>query len=236
MSYGLLICDFDGTLANTRQAVVNTMRETLTELTASASQPDEDEIERALARGASLPGAVAQLLEQRDLHTPARAEQIINRYRQLYSSHGLSRTILYPGVAECLASVKAAGMKCAVVSNKGEAALRAALVHLAIAGFFDLVLGEQADLPPKPAPDLYYRRVQPTFADIAPRETLFVGDTPADLQFARNCGLSACWADYGHGAPGACRALSPKFEISDFFELQVKLARIQGSDLPMFDR
>jgi phosphoglycolate phosphatase len=46
-----------------------------------------------------------------------------------------------------------------------------------------------------------------------------VGDTEADLRFARAVGIRSCWASYGYGDGDACRALAPDYEIAAFPEL-----------------
>jgi len=58
-----------------------------------------------------------------------------------------------------------------------------------------------------------------------------VGDTEADLHFARDVGIRSCWASYGYGDHDGCRALAPDYEIATFPGLLeiVLLARGLGS-------
>ncbi|WP_417280382.1 HAD family hydrolase [Celeribacter sp.] len=225
MRYDLLICDFDGTLANTRRAVVLSMMETLNRLLGSMHGVGEAQIETVVATGAALPDTFMQLL-------PAglddRVGPAVTLYREIYGDHSALWTTLYPGVATGLATLRKAGLQTAVVSNKGEPALRNALAHLGILETFDLVLGEQADIAPKPAPDLFVKCVAPAFPQVSKNKMLFVGDTPADLKFAKRAGIDGVWARYGHGAPETCRALQPVCEITDFFDLQRFLETSHG--------
>lgn len=223
MRHKLLICDFDGTLANTRKAVLLCMHDTLGDLLGPAGNLDVADIEQVVATGAALPRTFELLLAKLGASSPERVDDAIGNYRARYARDSARRTTLYPGVRRCLDAVRANGMRTAVVSNKGEAALRAALGNLGILDHFDLVLGEQADLPPKPAPDLFERRIRPFFELADNTSALFVGDTPADLAFANNARIDSCWATYGHGDPAACRALHPRFEIDDFHQLRTLL-------------
>jgi phosphoglycolate phosphatase-like HAD superfamily hydrolase len=46
-----------------------------------------------------------------------------------------------------------------------------------------------------------------------------VGDTMADIQFAKTIGVRSCWASYGYGDLLACRQLAPGYEIRCFAAL-----------------
>lgn len=219
-SYKVLICDFDGTLADTRASVAICVRRTLEELCGASAALGDGEIEAVLARGATLRGTFEQFIGQLVSGQSVTVDACVARYRQHYAAEGLRWTTLFPGVRASLAYARSVGVKLAIVSNKGEAALHAALKHFDLSGYFELVLGEQTDLPPKPAPDLFEQRILPFFASANRAEMLFVGDTSADLLFARNCGIDACWVTYGHGKPDACRALKPRYEIETFQALE----------------
>nr|WP_298798658.1 HAD family hydrolase [uncultured Acetobacter sp.] len=219
MPYKVLICDFDGTLADTRTSVAICVRRTLQELCGASASLCDGEIEAVLARGATLGATFEQFIGQLSGQFIT-VDACVARYRHHYAAEGLRWTTLFPGVRACLAQARTAGVRLAVVSNKGEAALHAALKHFDLSEYFELVLGEQPDLPPKPEPDLFEQRILPFFAPANRAEMLFVGDTSADLLFALNCGMEACWVTYGHGKPDACRALKPRYEIQNFQALE----------------
>lgn len=50
-------------------------------------------------------------------------------------------------------------------------------------------------------------------------EVLVVGDTVADIQFARNIGAKACWARYGYGERVECEELRPDFTIEALMDV-----------------
>ena len=52
-----------------------------------------------------------------------------------------------------------------------------------------------------------------------PRRVLIVGDTEADILFAKNAGLRSCWASYGYGDEAVCKALAPEFILPDIARL-----------------
>jgi phosphoglycolate phosphatase len=207
MRYKLCIFDFDGTLANTRGAVLKSMLSTLEGVSIDDRPITIDDIETVVATGPTLPDTFAQLLGP-DAST-LDIDAAVLRYRATYSEHANDWTTLYPGVASFLQTAQDQGMALAVVSNKGETALRASLDALGITGHFALILGEQTDLKPKPAPDIFDHRIVPAFPNISRQDMLFIGDTPADLGFAKAVGIDGCWASHGHGNEATCQAYAP---------------------------
>lgn len=178
-----------------------------------------EQIEAVVATGATLPNAFGLLLGGEFPEAEHGIEAAVSRYRAIYAEHADEWTVLYPGVADFLKTAQAGEIALTVVSNKGEPALRASLSALGIADHFALILGEQADLDPKPSPDIFNHRIAPAFTDIPRNRMLFVGDTPADLAFANSVGIDACWASHGHGDEKACLSLDPVCVIDGFDQL-----------------
>lgn len=221
MPYKLCVFDFDGTIANTRGAVIRSMVSTLGQVSGGKTPITKEEIEAVVATGPTLPDTFKRLLP----HGAAQSDidKAVALYRAVYMEHANHWTALYTGVASFLKTATTHGIALAVVSNKGEPALRASLDALNITHYFALIVGEQADLKPKPAPDIFDHHILPAFSDISRHDMLFIGDTPADLAFANAVGIDACWAAHGHGDPLACRALGPAHIIEVFDELAVRL-------------
>ena len=51
----------------------------------------------------------------------------------------------------------------------------------------------------KPSPWFFDQLIAPVYPKLKPPDFLMVGDTSADIGFARACGIPVAWARYGYG-------------------------------------
>jgi phosphoglycolate phosphatase len=215
VKFDLVIMDFDGTLCATHEAIAKCLSVTFEGFGTPA--PAYRVIADTIALGIDLRETITSLnpiLSENDV------EEWIRSYRHLYNSGlGQGGTYLFPGVYDTLSALKESGCKIVIVSNKGEVAIQAALMEFGIASLVDLLVGDRPGLPGKPDAACYREVINPALPNIIPARTLVIGDTAADIRFARNIGAAACWAAYGYGDQALCRALRPEFEIARLTEL-----------------
>ena len=111
-----------------------------------------------------------------------------------YDTHYNDCTKPYEGIPELLKALRAAGIVTAVVSNKGDKAVKA-LVAEHFEGCFDYALGVTEERPIKPNPDMCeYVLAQLGFDK---SEAVYIGDTEVDKQTADNSGLPIIGVDWG---------------------------------------
>ena len=104
-----------------------------------------------------------------------------------YSVHCQDKTKPYPGITDVLDVLKHYPM--AIVSNKPDSAVKELCSHW-FPGIY--ALGETADCPRKPAPDMVHKVMKTIGAD----RCIYVGDSEVDVETARNAGvpcLSVLW-------------------------------------------
>ncbi len=94
---------------------------------------------------------------------------------------------LHPDALRCLASLKKAGLRLALVSNGSKSRVEQELAEFDLGRFFEVVLfGEKTEeLKPSPA---MIRRALGAMA-LEPQEAVYVGDAPADIQAAKRAGV-----------------------------------------------
>ena len=192
-AYETVVFDLDGTLLNTLEDL---HLSTNAALAAHGMPPRTlDEVRRFVGNG-------IRLLIHRAVPTgtPAATEDAVYQdFRTHYAAHCEDHTGPYPGIPELLAHLRAAGVRLAVVSNKGDFAVQE-LIARQFPGAFDAVLGEceERGIRKKPAPDMVnaaLERMGATRADL-----VYVGDSEVDVQTAANVGcpcLSCTWGFRG---------------------------------------
>jgi phosphoglycolate phosphatase len=210
-AFDAVIFDYDGTLFDTRDAIAHCLRRAFEEC--DRVLPGTERIAAAVTSGLPLQDTLISI------DCALRADygalnEIVIAYRKLYLDEGARLLRPFAGVADALGKLHAGGTRCAVVSNKGVAAVRRSLDENGLNGFIDVIFGDAPGLPKKPDPAVLTEHILPRFRQIKIQRILIVGDTEIDILFAKRSGACACWASYGYGDVIRCRGLKPDYEIS----------------------
>ena len=178
MGWGVLF-DLDGTLLDTLRDLTDSTNYALRQF--GYPERTAEQIRQAVGNGAARQIA-------RSVPQGADPEPVLAVYRQYYQTHCQIATAPYPGVVEALAQLREA-FPVAIVSNKPDSAVKA-LCAEHFPGIYGL--GERADCPRKPAPDMICQAM----AAIGVGRCVYVGDSEVDVLTARNAGepcLSVLW-------------------------------------------
>ena len=146
-------------------------------------------------------GSGARVLVARALaDTPgADPDEAYRRYRHEYDTHLIDETRLYSGVQDALKTLKSAGFRLAVFTNKPYGSTRFILKGLGIDPFFSAVVGADSGFPLKPEPDALYHILKETGTDAA--GSWMVGDNWTDIDSGRAAGFRTAYCAWGYGAP-----------------------------------
>lgn len=184
-----IIFDFDGTLADTRQSIVQTIQATLKEL--HLSEAEEEQIKRLIGLPLRDTFVQAGHIQDADL-----LEKAIRIYREKYQTISLHSVCLFPHVKDTLKGLHRQGITIAVASSKGKEALSQLLQSLDIRQYITMMCGEQDVKNKKPAPDMVLKILSETQTE--PQDTLVVGDTTYDVAMGQNAGCHTCGVTYGN--------------------------------------
>lgn len=125
----------------------------------------------------------------------------MHNYQAAYAQVNGRFSIVYPGVLDGLAALKARALPLAVLTNKPRSLAHALLVAKGLAGYFDHVFGGDsfARKKPDPLPLLETCRALATPA----AQTLMIGDSSNDAMAARAAGCPVVLMSHGynHGRP-----------------------------------
>lgn len=148
-----VLFDFDGTLADTKPAIVDTARRVLREW----GMTDDEIADPGRLVGPPFPAAFSIVYGMSDED----AAEVARRYRAIYAKLGLETHMLFDGMAELLHSLKAADKRLAITTSKREEMAHAMLADNGVEQLFDVIVGQ----------------TDPTRAD----KTTLLGDTLAAL-------------------------------------------------------
>mgnify|MGYP005832355843 CR=1 FL=1 len=196
--YDLFVFDLDGTLADTREDLAESVNYALSRR--GLPPLDVSTVTRYVGNG-------ARVLVERALGPAASEETVelaLRDFLSRYIERCTDRTVLYPGVRDTLERLRLGeGKKLAVLTNKPLAATRKILDAFGISGLFDRIEGGDSVPARKPDPAGLEDIARSLSADLA--RTLVVGDSAVDVDTARAAGAASAFVGYGFGpAPAAC--------------------------------
>jgi phosphoglycolate phosphatase len=211
-----IIFDLDGTLLDTLDDLADSMNSVLaqsrlpTHPTSAYRYFVGDGVEMLVRR--SLPFDVAD---------PAELRRFVDLMQREYAARWTCKTRPYPGVAEMLSTLAAAGLRLAVLSNKPDDAAHEVVRTFLPDVRFEVVLGATPTRPKKPHPAAALE-----IADrmgIPPALFAFVGDSSMDMQTAVSAGMLPIGALWGFRtaeeliSAGACLLLRHPGGLEPFF-------------------
>jgi phosphoglycolate phosphatase len=106
----------------------------------------------------------------------------------------------------------------AVVTNKTLEFSEPLLVQLGIRPYFGMIIGADAGLPLKPAPDAFLSIMRSL---AVPKErTVVVGDGTTDIRAGKAAGIATCAVTYGFRSEEELRRAGPDHVIHELSELK----------------
>ena len=111
-------------------------------------------------------------------------EEVDGEWLRLYQEE---RPDLHEDALDCLASLKKAKLRLALVSNGSRVRIEEELVRFKLKSFFEVVLFGEKTEELKPSPIMLERALGAM--GVEPKKAVYVGDSPADIQAAKNAGV-----------------------------------------------
>jgi len=190
------IVDLDGTMVDT----LGDFEVALNRMLADLGLPGVGRafIERTVGKGSE--HLIRQTLAQAGA-SPTLYDTAWARYQHHYLAVNGEHSAVFPGVAEGLQRLRAAGLKLACLTNKPTAFARPLLQRKGLDGFFQVVFGGDAFERKKPDPLPLLKTCEAL--GTPPARTLMVGDSRNDAAAARAAGCPVVLVTYGynHGEP-----------------------------------
>ncbi len=180
-----VLFDLDGTLLDHFSAI----HRAHTHVRRHYGLPDATREEVLRAIGGGLPEALKKTLGPTHDHL---LEEALPVYRAYWDATMLDDAVLFPGAINLLAELQAAGIVCAVFTNKHGPSARRVCSHLGLDPLLAGVFGATDTPWLKPQPEFTAHVLRALSAEEA--STALVGDSPWDVDAARLGKLIGCFA------------------------------------------
>jgi pyrophosphatase PpaX len=145
--------------------------------------------------------------------TPKGVEDYYNCYRNNFAA----MTVIFPGIRKLLGKLSESGKRLGLVTSSERVLADYALEKSGLGSFFQAIVGGDEVQSPKPDPE-GLRRVL-ALLKASPKESIMIGDSPADILAGRQAGVltgAAIWGPEGNGDPIVA---GPNFVFQDVQQL-----------------
>ena len=153
--------------------------------------------------------------------TRAESEQALVYYREHFGTKGLFENVPYPGIGDCLAELRAAGLRLFVATSKPEPLSLRILEHFDLLKYFEAVAGSTMDEQRTRKGEVIAYALKTYGLDRA--ETVMVGDRKHDVIGARENGLPCIGVLYGYGSRAELTEAGAAALAADLHELTALL-------------
>lgn len=215
-AFDLMLFDLDGTLVETAPEIMDAVNDTLGEF--KLSLVTQQQVNDWIGHGtlALLVQAVADRsgMTLEAVRGSELLRQMVPVYDGFYQQRCGTRSHLYPQVRETLYSLRAQGVKLAVVTNKESRYTRVVMNVHQLGPLFDEVVSGDTFATKKPDP-VGVAHCLAKFG-IARERTLFVGDSSIDAATALHAGVAVWLLPYGYNMGQPIEACAPDRVIADF--------------------
>lgn len=224
--YRNLLFDLDGTLADTKEGILLSLRYGLEKM--GIRETDE-----AVLRSFIGPPLKEAFMEHYGM-SEQEALATLAHYRVCYSGGGMYRCRLYPGMEEVLRRLSREGYGLYVATSKPDRFAAQILGHLGVANLFREIAGSLLNNTRTKKQEVI-RYLLEKYPEL-PGSALMIGDKAQDLRGAAACGIPAAGVLYGYGGinelagePNVILVNTPE-ELYGFLTAQMTSKEIPGGE------
>ncbi|MEE9955480.1 HAD family hydrolase [Enterobacter quasihormaechei] len=204
--YNTVFFDFDGTIADTRQASVIATQAAFEQkkLTIPTSE--------IILSYMGIPIEKSFEAMRTDTSRNIETDDIIACFREIYPSICDTTSNLYDGMSDLLAALKKENFLLAVVTSKKSNVLARNIANLGLSGIFDVIIGSDhvSNYKPHPEPLLLAKHKLSNFME-DDLIGLMIGDAVTDIQMGQAAHMDTCAVTWGAASCDTLSSVSPNF-------------------------
>lgn len=205
MGFGAILFDVDGTIIDTTDAIIDSLKRVLIELTGEKYSDEELYVSLGITGNMTM-----------DMFGVKEKEKAIELWdRYFYEQY--DKVSFFPNIPEMLGEVRSMGYLTGLVTSKTRSELSyERVLDTIIADFNVIVCADDAERP-KPNPDPILKAMD--ILNISDSCAIYVGDSLYDLLAARSAGVSFGVAMWGSKNPERLLELDPEYVFHDPMEV-----------------
>lgn len=190
MDIKLVIFDFDGTIADTRKAIVVAKQKTMEQLGLEVMDEETCASTIGLSAKRGFQATYPDLTEQE-------LDSCVSVYRAIFDEIKEEYPpVLFPELVETLEWMKERGIMTTIATSRNNASLAEFLTRLGLEKYFSYALGGQDTEQLKPHPQPVLKTLQEL--SFQPKQTLVIGDMWMDIEMGKKAGAYTCGVTYGN--------------------------------------
>ena len=200
-----IIWDFDGTIANTNDVIIESWQSTFRRYL--GHELPVREIEATF--GETLKHTIAEKIPGED------PDEVTAHYRAYQQAHCGGRVYVFEGVRELLDELKARGCRLGVATSRTANSYNNYMKELGLEGCMDTVVSMEDVTRHKPDPESVLKVLERLGA--GPDEAIMIGDTRFDIGCAAAAGVDSVlvgWSHYVDEEAMAAEGIEPTYRIS----------------------
>ena len=211
--YKACIFDLDGTLTDTLESLTYSVNETLKEL--NLSEITSEQCKSFVGNGARY--LIEQALKASGDIELQHIEKAMEIYGRVFKENCTYHVEPYKGIREMLKSLRALGIKLAVLSNKPHLQTLDVIDSFFEADMFTYVQGQLDGVPRKPDPSAVWMIAEKL--QVKKEECIYVGDSEVDMQTANAAGVLGVGVTWGFRSRQVLEENGAKYTINHPEEL-----------------
>ena len=211
MKYSLALFDFDGTIIDSAQGIIDSVLYALHKF--GIQETDRERLRAFIG---------PPLFESfRDFYGVSDdvATGLVSAYREFYGPEGHKRCHVYDGIPELLRELRNAGVITAVASAKPEDFVKKIVVEQGISEGFDIVKGNTFTNTDPDKTGILLDAIAMA-GDIPKDEIVMIGDRHFDIDAGKALGVHTIGVAYGFGSLEELKACDSEFIAEDVSELR----------------
>ena len=204
--YRAVVFDLDGTVVDSVELIIVSFQHAIREV-----------LGREISREESISWVGMPLREQMERFSPGHADELVETYREFNHREHDRMLTLYEGIEDLLHGLRKAGVKVGLVTSKSRYTAQMAFDLTGVEAYFEATVCAGEASGNKPAPDPIIACLEEL--GVEPTASVYVGDSPADIQAAVAAGAGAVAVSWGVFPPERLEAEKPDALVHTIPEL-----------------